>query len=88
MTTKSRTLIPTPKARERYPSSRSSFFDDISRGLFPAPIKIGRRSYWIEEEIDAWLEERVAIRNAKQEQRVADNTAKQKRLPTKGGQDA
>lgn len=90
MTTKSRTLIPTPKARELNPVSRSSFYNEINLGLFPAPIKIGRRSFWIEEEIDAWLEERIATRNAKQELRVAENNAKRKRQRqhAKGGQDA
>ncbi|MBK8401315.1 MAG: AlpA family phage regulatory protein [Propionivibrio sp.] len=88
MTNKSRTLIPTQKARERHPSGRSAFYNDIGLGRFPAPIKVGRRSYWIEEEIDAWLEERIATRNAKQELRVAENNAKRKRQHAKGGQDA
>ena len=35
---------------------RSSLYDRIKRGDFPAPIPLGARSVgWLEHEVDAWL---------------------------------
>ena len=35
----------------------------ISKGEFPHPIKLGRRtSGWLESEIDAWLDVRIKLR--------------------------
>lgn len=40
---------------------RSSLYDRIKRGDFPAPIPLGARSVgWLEHEVDAWLADRVA----------------------------
>jgi predicted DNA-binding transcriptional regulator AlpA len=39
----------------------------IQAGKFPAPIKLGTgpnsRNAWIEAEIDAWIEQRIAARD-------------------------
>ena len=44
---------------------RSSIYAGIQEGTFPAPISIGERSVgWIEAEIDEWIAERVAVRDA------------------------
>jgi len=32
---------------------------------FPAPVKLGKSSRWIEAEIDAWLEARAAARSVR-----------------------
>lgn len=41
---------------------RSTMYDRIRRGDFPAPISLGARSVgWLEHEIDAWLADRVAM---------------------------
>ena len=42
---------------EILPMSRTSFYRDIRDGIFPKPIKIGRRSYWSENEIRAKVDE-------------------------------
>jgi len=40
---------------------RSSLYDRIKRGDFPAQIPLGARSVgWLEHEVDAWLADRVA----------------------------
>lgn len=40
---------------------RSSLYNHITLGLFPPPIKIGpRASAWIDAEVDAVLEARIA----------------------------
>lgn len=32
--------------------SKSKIYLNIARGLFPSPVKIGRSSFWVEDEID------------------------------------
>ncbi|WP_448622503.1 helix-turn-helix transcriptional regulator [Dickeya fangzhongdai] len=36
------------------------FYKLISLGEFPKPIKLGRSSRWLESEVEAWLQERIA----------------------------
>lgn len=39
---------------------RSAIYDKISRGEFPAPVKIGPRAVaWIESEVQDWLQSRI-----------------------------
>jgi prophage regulatory protein len=41
----------------------STLYAAIARGEFPAPLKLGvRASGWLESEVEAWLESRVALR--------------------------
>lgn len=47
----------------RYALSRSAVYRLIRDRGFPAPLKIGSRSYWIAAEIDTWFTERAAERN-------------------------
>jgi prophage regulatory protein len=42
----------------------SSLYLEISKGRFPKPVPIGARSVaWIEDEVLAWQESRIAQRN-------------------------
>lgn len=36
------------------------FYKLISLGEFPKPIKLGRSSRWLESEVKAWLQQRIA----------------------------
>lgn len=36
------------------------FYNLISKGLFPKPIKMGRSSRWLESEVKAWMLNRIA----------------------------
>jgi prophage regulatory protein len=36
--------------------SRKTLDNWVKKGLFPSPIKIGRRIFWKESEIEAYLE--------------------------------
>lgn len=48
------------------PIGATTLYDEIAKGRFPQPIKIGSRaSAWIKSEIDAWLAQRVAQRRNK-----------------------
>ncbi|GDX07549.1 AlpA family transcriptional regulator [Buttiauxella sp. A111] len=36
------------------------FYKLIKDGRFPKPIKLGRSSRWLESEVEAWLQQRIA----------------------------
>jgi prophage regulatory protein len=43
----------------------SSLYERIAAGTFPRPIKINARSVgWLASEVDAWVHERIAERDA------------------------
>ena len=35
------------------------FYFLIKNGEFPKPIKLGRRSRWLQSEVEAWLQQRI-----------------------------
>ena len=35
------------------------FYKQISEGLFPKPIKLGRSSRWMQSEVEAWVQQRI-----------------------------
>jgi|GEM_PF-59309 len=46
--------------------SRSAIYVEIQNGTFPAPVFIGVNSVaWVEAEIDQWIAERIANRDAR-----------------------
>jgi prophage regulatory protein len=57
-------LLRRPEVLEQIKCSKSKLYEDISAGLFPAPIKHGRISYWIAEEVAEWFESRISVRDA------------------------
>lgn len=36
------------------------FYKLIKDGKFPKPIKLGRSSRWLQSEVEAWLQQRIA----------------------------
>jgi prophage regulatory protein len=55
------TIIRLPTVRQRTGLSRSSIYNLIARRQFPAPIKLGARaSGWLAEEVDRWINDRIA----------------------------
>ncbi|QQQ15648.1 MULTISPECIES: helix-turn-helix transcriptional regulator [Aeromonas] len=45
--------------------SKSSIYDLMAQGRFPQTIRLGGRTVaFIESEVDAWMAQRVAARNA------------------------
>lgn len=53
-----------PEGWRRAGISRSHAYELISQGRFPRPVKVGRASRFVAAEIDAWIEARVADRDA------------------------
>jgi len=46
--------------------SRSAVYRAIAAGTFPAPVKLGERaSAWNAAEVDRWITDRIAARDAK-----------------------
>ena len=41
---------------------KSKIYKMISAGEFPRPVKLGHVSVWPEEEVDAWIDARIAER--------------------------
>lgn len=50
-------LIKIEAVLKRIPVSRSQIYSLIAEGKFPAPVHLGgRASFWVESEIDAWIQ--------------------------------
>jgi prophage regulatory protein len=59
------TLLRLPNVLERTGLSRSKVYELIGRHQFPKPVRLGARfTAWVSSEIDAWVCERVAQRDA------------------------
>ena len=58
-------FIRLPEVINRTGYRRTSIYEKISEGTFPAPIKLGPRAVaWVSEEIEKWMDARVAERDA------------------------
>lgn len=44
---------------QRTSLARQTLYDHIGQGRFPAPVKLGRLSVWLEHEVQQWIEDRV-----------------------------
>jgi prophage regulatory protein len=52
-------LLRRPGVQDKVGYKRSALYKLIKRDQFPAPIKIGRSSFWVESEVDRWIEQRI-----------------------------
>lgn len=53
-------ILRRPQVEARTGLARSTIYDRIKAGTFPAPISLGEKAVgWIESEIDAWLNARI-----------------------------
>ena len=58
-------FIRLPEVIKRTGYRRTSIYEKIAEGTFPAPIKLVPRAVaWVSEEIEKWRDERVAERDA------------------------
>lgn len=56
-------LIRLPVVLERVGLSERTVYRYIASSTFPKPVKIGALSLWVESEVNAWLEARIAERD-------------------------
>ena len=52
-------LLRRPGVEAKIGFKHSAIYELIKRDQFPSPIKIGRSSFWIESEVDSWIEQRI-----------------------------
>lgn len=58
-------LLRLPRVKTYTGLSRSEIYRRVSAGTFPKPVKLGERaSAWPAHEIMAWVESRIAARDA------------------------
>jgi len=67
VTSSLRDLRKLPAVRRQTGKSAAAIYREAKAGTFPAPVKIGSRaSAWVGSEVDAWISERIAQRDAAQ----------------------
>ena len=52
-------LMRIPQILEIMPISRATFCNMVKKGEFPRPIKIGRSSLWTQEQVQAYMRQKV-----------------------------
>ena len=57
-------LIRLPEILERVGLKKTAVYKLMAEEEFPRPTKLGTASAWVDEEIEAWIKERVAARPA------------------------
>lgn len=58
-------LLPVSAVTERVGVSRSQIYKMMARGRFPRPVDLGGKvRRWRSDELEAWIEERTAARDA------------------------
>lgn len=54
-------ILRLPEVKKKTGLGRSSIYQFVAAGRFPAPIQLGGHSVgWLEEEVDLWIEARIA----------------------------
>lgn len=58
-------LLRLPSVMHLVGKGKTSLYQAVAAGEFPKPVKIGARAAaWLESEVDAWIAEQVARRDA------------------------
>ena len=50
-------FIKLPEVQRKTSLSRAAIYKRIARQAFPAQVKLGTTSVWLESEVDAWMRE-------------------------------
>lgn len=53
-------LLPMRAVRDQVALHPATVYAMVKDGTFPKPIKMGRRSLWIESEVQGWIQARIA----------------------------
>jgi prophage regulatory protein len=71
-----RRILRLPQVVEATGETRSTIYKRIAEGEFPKPVRLGMKSVgWVEEEIAAYNEARIAARDAGTRVKEASNAA-------------
>lgn len=63
-TTTTTRLLPLPEVERLTGFRKSKLFALVAEGAFPRPCKIGRASRWVAGEVECWVAEQIAKRDA------------------------
>ena len=64
------TFIRLPELQKRVGLRRTAIYEAMKAGVFPKPVKLGRRAVaWAESEISAWQQEQIANRDSSTQSR-------------------
>lgn len=56
------TLLRRPQVQQRTGLSRTTLYEYIKDGEFPAPVRLGARAVgWLESEVSEWIHARVKL---------------------------
>ena len=59
-----RRLIRRPVVQSKTTLGKSAIYQGVAEGTFPKPVRIGPRlTAWIEDEVEAWLDDRIKARD-------------------------
>lgn len=61
---RSKRLLPLNEVLARVPVCRAYWYELVRQGEAPRPIKLGKRSLWVEAELDQWLDKLAEQRAA------------------------
>jgi prophage regulatory protein len=74
-------IIKLPAVMQKVSMGRTQIYQRMKDGTFPLSVPQGKRGRgWIEEEIESWIEARIAARDAED---AADRAARAARGPAK-----
>src|SRR5262249_27040640 len=67
---RTRRILRLPDVEARVGLKQTAIYDGVTKGTFPKPVPLGKRAVgWLEHEIDAWLDARIAERDAESAER-------------------
>ncbi|NII73201.1 prophage regulatory protein [Dyella sp. SG562] len=64
-------LIPLPEVTRLTGLKRTAIYERIARKEFPPVIKLGSTSRWLLSEVEAWIDQKVAARNQREDHPAA-----------------
>lgn len=60
----SKRIIRLREVKAKVGKGHSSIYEDMNNGNFPKSVPLGKRAVgWIEEEVDRWIDARIAARD-------------------------
>ena len=60
-------LLRMPDLKAKIPLQKTHIYEEIRKGTFPKPVKLGPRAVaWVESEVDAWIVERITQRDERE----------------------
>lgn len=57
------TLLRLVEVQRRVGMKKTAIYGAIAAGTFPSPVKFGVSSFWIETEVQAWIDKLKVARN-------------------------